>query len=130
MSSDPDGLAGWLVGIAPALFVGAFYGGIAGVAVGLLVGLQMAFLVGAHLPREEARPRAHVLGFVLPPVTMVLGSIGWIWLEAGTGRMPSGSDFSAEAVLWWAIALGGASVLGGSMARWLAGFQPPREPVS
>ena len=93
------------------------FGAAAGTGVGLVVGLEMMFLVGAHLSREVARHRAYVLGFLLPPVTMLAaalltadGSTGLTWSEG----------------LWWAITLGGASVLGGPMARGVAGMGSPR----
>ena len=120
-----EGTAGAVAGaIVAAIMIGMFFGGIAGFAVGLVVGVEMTFLVGSHLPREVARPRARLLGSVLPPLTMVVAALGATVLD---GTRPS---LSVTGVLWWAVALGGASVLGGPLARWLAGFQPPRTPVS
>lgn len=106
--------------VAPLLVIGCIFGAAAGVGVGAVVGLEMMFLVGAHLPREVARHRAYVLGFLLPPVTM---------LTAALMASDSSTSLTWSAVLWWAIALGGASALGGPMARGVAGMGMPRADV-
>ncbi len=110
--------------IVPIGVLGGFFGGLTGLVVGLVVGLQMTFLVGSHLPREVARPRAYRLGFVLPPLTMA-GHEVVTALMAGADLSRSGTD-----VLWWVVTTGGASLFGGPMARRVAGWQPPRLPVS
>lgn len=100
---------------------GTWFGGIAGLVVGLVVGVELMFLVGAHLPREVARRRAYLWGFVLPPVTMV----GPFALVDGVSlSVPSGE------ALWWLLVLGGASLLGSRQARWLAGLDAPDAEVS
>lgn len=105
---DPAG--GALVGLAALVGVGTVYGAVAGVAVGLAVGLLMVFLVGAHLPRDVARVRARACGHVLPPVVM----LGPFLL---TGELGAGAG-------WWLLVPVAAAVLGGPLARWVAGFQP------
>ena len=120
----PDGVVAALGAVVPVAMFGGFFGGIAGAAVGLVVGLEMTFLVGSHLPRVVARPRAHRLGFVLPPLTMAVPVVVTALAE-GADRSLTGTN-----VLWWVVGLGGASLFGGPMARWLAGFQPPRPPAS
>jgi hypothetical protein len=112
---------GWGENVVLVLVGGTWYGGIAGLVVGLVVGVEMAFLVGAHLPRDVARRRAAVWGFVLPPVTMV----GPVALVDGVSlSAPSGET------MWWLVVLGGASLLGSRQARWLAGLEPPDAKVS
>jgi hypothetical protein len=95
---------------------GPWFGGIAGLVVGLCVGVEMMFLVGAHLPRDVARRRAYALGFALPPVTML---VAVVLLSGGEVSLGAGAPF-------WVVTFVGASLLGGPLARWLAGFQPPR----
>lgn len=108
-------------GLGVALVAGTCFGGAAGLAVGLVVGVALMFLVGAHLPRDVARRRAYVWGFVLPPVTMV----GPFALVDGVSlAVPDGE------ALWWLLVLTGASLLGSRQARWLAGLTPPGPPVS
>ncbi len=107
------------------VIVGAWFGGMAGLVVGLFVGVELMFLVGAHLPRDVARRRAHRLGFVLPPLTMVV-PFAVQWLLGGDLHV---SPINADD-WFWVVALTGASLLGGPLARWLAGFQPPVPPVS
>jgi hypothetical protein len=117
-----DGVGGLVVA---AVGLGAWFGGIAGMVVGGFVGVELMFLVGSHLPRGTARRRAYVLGFVLPPLTM-LGLVQVVALVDGGGALrlsPSGIGWS------WAI-LAGGSLMGGPLARWLAGWQPPEVPVS
>lgn len=99
------------------LIIGLLFGAVAGAPVGLAVGVQLMLLVGAHLPREVAQHRAHRLGFVLPPVTLVLLATtdAFLWTEDAA---------------WSVVTLAGASLLGGPIARWFAGLQPPRTPVS
>lgn len=99
---------------------GPWFGGIAGLVVGLFVGVELMFLVGAHLPRDVARRRAYRLGFVLPPVTMLVA----VFVLSG-GEVSLSTD-----PLWGAMPLVGASLFGGPFARWLAGFQPPRPDAS
>lgn len=98
---------------------GAWFGGIAGLVVGLFVGVEMMFLVGAHLPRDVARRRAYALGFALPPATML---VAVVLLSGGEVSLGAGEPF-------WLVPFAGASLLGGPLARWLAGFQPPRPSV-
>lgn len=89
--------------------------------MGLVVGLALTFLVGAHLPRDVAQRRAHRLGMVLPPLTMV-----------GPFTVPAAFDGAVDlsmtgAGTWgWLFALAAASWLGGRQARWLAGLGSPR----
>jgi hypothetical protein len=101
---------------------GTWFGGIAGLVVGLVVGVELMFLVGAHLPREVARRRAYLWGFVLPPVTMVGGPLA---LVDGVSLSPPSGETP-----WWLLVLGGASLLGSRQARWLAGLEPPGTEVS
>ncbi|HSU03554.1 MAG TPA: hypothetical protein VLK03_13460 [Nocardioides sp.] len=113
-----DGTTGTL--LADAVFlvlVGSFLGGMAGAVVGLCVGLELMVLVGTHLSREAARRRAHRLGFVLPPLTLV-----------GPAGLLGGGDLSvSDGGAWWVLGvLAGASLLGGPLARRLADFQRPR----
>lgn len=98
--------------VAPLLVIGLVFGAAAGIGVGLVVGLEMVFLVGAHLSREVARHRAYILGFVLPPVTMLTPAL----LASDSSMHLTWSEG-----LWWAITIGGASLLGGPMARRVAG---------
>ncbi|KQV71424.1 hypothetical protein ASC64_05185 [Nocardioides sp. Root122] len=119
-----DGSVAALGAVVPIAMLGGFFGAIAGLAVGLVVGLEMTFLVGSHLSREVARHRAYRLGLVLPPLTMAAPVVVTALAE-GADRSLSGTN-----VLWWVVALGGASLFGGPMARWLAGFQPSRPPAS
>lgn len=112
----------WAVGAL--IVIGGWFGGIAGLAVGLVVGVEMAFLVGSHLPREVARRRARVLGHVLPPLTMAAPVLATTWAHGGD--VSSGTP----GLLWWATALVGASTVGGPLARWLAGAQTARTVVS
>lgn len=120
-ATDGDGTVMALVGAVAALVViGAWFGGIAGLVVGLFVGVELMFLVGAHLPRDVARRRAHRWGLVLPPLTMLGGLVAWSGGGVSLGRPSLG----ALAIL------AGASLSGGRLARWLAGWQPPRPPVS
>lgn len=100
--------------------VAIVFGGVGGAVVGLVVGVELMFLVGAHLPHDVARRRAFRLGFVLPPATMLL-------LALVTGSIDL-SRWDGEEV-WALMLLTGACVLGGPLARWRAGFQPPRPSV-
>jgi hypothetical protein len=102
---------------------GTWFGGIAGLVVGLVVGVELMFLVGAHLPREVARRRAYLWGFVLPPVTMVGGPLA---LVDGVSLSVAPTGETA----WTLLVLGGASLLGSRQARWLAGLKPPETEVS
>lgn len=104
-----------------ALVAGAFFGGLVGAVVGLAVGLEMCFLVGAHLPREEARRRARWLGHLLPPLTMLAPFV------VSGGVDLSGLDGEALAPLFLLVA---AAAVGGPLARWIAGLQPPGRVVS
>jgi hypothetical protein len=113
----------WWEGLAFALVAGSWFGGLVGLAVGFVVGLEMMFLVGSHLPREVAQRRAYVLGFVLPPVTMV-GPFAFVDGVSLSLSPPSGET------LWWLLVLGGASLLGSREARWLAGLRPLDAEVS
>ena len=106
--------------VAPLLVIGLVFGAAAGIGVGLLVGLEMVFLVGAHLSREVARHRAYLLGFVLPPVTMLTPAL----LASSSSMQLTWSEG-----LWWAITLVFASLLGGLLARWAAGTGLPRPDV-
>ena len=115
-----DGIGTIVADLVYVVFVGVLFGGMAGAVVGLFVGVELMFLVGAHLPRDVARQRAYVLGFVLPPATMLVG--GFV-LSGGEVSLGAGS-------FWWAMPLVGGSLFGGPFARWLAGFQPPRPGVS
>ncbi|KRE95604.1 hypothetical protein ASG76_08210 [Nocardioides sp. Soil774] len=120
-ATDRDGPVLALVGaIAALVVIGVWFGGIAGLVVGLFVGVELMFLVGAHLPREVARRRAYRWGFVLPPVTMVVAVVVW-----------SGGDVSFDGPdVGTLLLLASGSLSGGPLARWLAGWQPPRPPVS
>jgi hypothetical protein len=118
--SDRGTVPAVLGAVVPLLLIGLFFGAIAGLVVGLVVGVEMMFLVGSHLPREVARPRAYALGFVLPPTTILAVVL------VPTVINGAQVSVSASGALWWVIALGGGSLLGGPLARWLAGFQPPR----
>jgi hypothetical protein len=102
------------------VLVAIVFGGMGGAVVGLFVGVELMFLVGAHLPRDVARRRAFRLGFVLPPATMLVPALltGSIDLFRWDGEE-----------IWALMLMTGACVLGGPLARWLAGFQPPRPPV-
>ncbi|MDZ5663246.1 hypothetical protein SFC79_15845 [Nocardioides sp. S-58] len=95
-------------------------GGLAGAVVGLVVGVEMALLVGAHLPRDVVRRRALRLGFVLPPVTMAAPFLlsGSVDLSAFDGRH-----------VWGLMLLTGATVLGGPLAGWLAARLPAAPPA-
>ena len=99
-----------------AVVAGAWFGGMVGGVVGLAVGLEMTFLVGSHLPREEARRRARWLGHVLPPVTMLAPFVV-------TGEVDL-SPLDGES-LWVILLLGAASAVGGPLARWIAGLGSP-----
>jgi hypothetical protein len=118
--SGDTGPAGFVVA---AVGLGAWFGGIVGLAVGCFVGVELMFLVGAHLSRDTARRRAYALGFLLPPLTM-LGMVQVVALVNGTGALPLAD------VGWSWVLLAGGSLMGGPLARWLAGWQPPRMPVS
>ena len=119
-ATDHDGPVMALVGaIAMLVVIGVWFGGMAGLVVGLFVGAELMFLVGAHLPRDVARRRAYRWGFVLPPVTMLaaLAALG-------------GGEVSLERPSLGGVALlAVASLSGARLARWLAGWQPPRPPV-
>lgn len=93
--------------------VGVPLGAIAGAAVGLVVGLEMMFLVGAHLSNAVARRRAHRLGYVLPPLSMAVA-----WLLLGGARDAA----SVGGATIGGVLLTAASLTGGPLARWLAGF--------
>ncbi|GAA1477920.1 hypothetical protein GCM10009623_23660 [Nocardioides aestuarii] len=99
------------------LVAGSMYGSVAGLVTGVVVGLEMTFLVGRHLPRERARRRARVLGHVLPPLTMLAPFV------VASGFDVSGIDGDAT---WWVVVLAGASLLGGPLARWVAGLATPQ----
>jgi hypothetical protein len=120
-ATDRDGPVMALVGaIAALLIIGAWFGGIAGLVVGLFVGVELMFVVGANLPRDVARRRAYRWGLVLPPVTMLVALVAL-----------SGGDVSLSRPSLAGLAvLAAASISGGRLARWLAGWQPPRPPVS
>jgi hypothetical protein len=120
-ATDRSGPALALVGaIAALVVIGVWFGGIAGLVVGLLVGVELMLLVGSHLPREVARRRAYRWGLVLPPLTMLVALVVWSGGDVSLGR-PSlgGLAILAAASLW-----------GGRLARWLAGWQPPGPAVS
>lgn len=103
------------------LALGGIYGGIAGAAVGAVVGIPLVFMVGRHLPRDVARRRAYVLGAVLPPLTMFVGTaLLFDDLLASPG---------AEG-LWVLLPLAGAALLGSRLAGWLAGMDDVARPVS
>ncbi len=124
--TEPGGATeGFWGSVGLIVILGAWFGGMAGLVVGLFVGVELMFLVGAHLPRDAARRRAHRLGFVLPPLTMVV-PFAVPWLLRGDLDV---STISADD-WFWVVALAGASLLGGPLARWLAGFQPAVPPVS
>ncbi|MDR7254904.1 hypothetical protein J2X46_003902 [Nocardioides sp. BE266] len=115
------GPAAQLVGSA---VMGAVYGGIAGFVVGLFVGAEMMFAIGPQLPRDVARRRAYALGFVLPPATMVALVQLMALMDDGTWVGFGGVDLGTL------VLLVGASLMGGPLARWLAGWQRPERPVS
>lgn len=120
-ATDRGGPVLALVGaIAAMIVIGVWFGGIAGLVVGLFVGVELMFLVGAHLPREVARRRAYRWGLVLPPVTMLVALAALNGGELSLGRPSLGG----------LALLTAASLSGGRLARWLAGWQPPRPPVS
>ncbi|QSR29506.1 hypothetical protein CFI00_03090 [Nocardioides sp. S5] len=93
---------------AYAAVVGGFVGG----ATGLVVGAVMTFLVGSHLPHEEARDRAAVVGTLATTFVLAL----------------------ALTPLWPAYVLGApALVVGmlcaGPLCLWLAATPPFRSDV-
>lgn len=120
-ATDRDGSVVALLGaIAALVVIGVWFGGIAGLVVGLFVGVELMFLVGAHLPRDVARRRAYRWGLVLPPLTMLAALVVWSGGDVVLGR-PSLGGLAILAAASWS---------GGRLARWLAGWQPPRPPAS
>ena len=59
-------------GVAPLGTYAAVFGGMFGGATGLVVGAVMTFLVGHHLPREEARDRAAIVGTLTTTFVLAL----------------------------------------------------------
>ena len=86
---------------------------IAGAAVGAVVGIPLVFLVGRHLPRDVARRRAYVLGAVLPPLTLFVGTA----VLFDDLLVSPGAEW-----LWYLLPLSGAALLGSRLAGWLAGM--------
>lgn len=125
--ATPFGTLGAMVVV---LVVGCLLGGIAGSVVGMAVGAQLMFLVGAHLPVDAARRRAHRLGFVLPPLTLLAASR--LLLGGWSLSMPTMESLSTSATEWlWSLAcLGGSALLGARLARWCAGFGSTRRTTS
>ena len=108
-------------GVLIGLVLGGIYGGLVGAGVGLVVGLPLVFLVGRHLTREVARRRAHVLGAVLPPLTLVVGVV----------LASDDPDLSPGVVhLVMLLPLAGAAFMGSRLAGWLAGKDDAVRPVS
>lgn len=81
-------------------------GGLLGALAGALTGMALLLVV------------------MLVDLTVILGA----WFGGMAGDLDV-STISADDG-WWVVALAGASLLGGPLARWLAGFQPAVPPVS
>lgn len=56
-----DGFDG-VSALGSSAVLGGIFGGATGLVVGAVVGTVMTFIVGSHLPHEEARDRAAVVG--------------------------------------------------------------------
>lgn len=111
-TEDPD-TAYIPEGVADAIHLGVFFGGMVGALTGLLVGLVMTFALGSHLPAAVERRRALVLGSALPPVVLVAA----ISLLSGSPFIPGPVDL---------VPLAASVFLGGPLARWAVRFKLPR----
>ena len=119
--SRPPGPLAALASVWSALSVSLAFGGLCGAAVGFVAGLPLIVLVGRHLPRRVARRRAFVLGVLLSPVAMTVV----FWLLSGALLVdPAFRDTDAAELL----PLLAASLLGGSLAAWVAPAGLPRPP--
>jgi peptidoglycan/LPS O-acetylase OafA/YrhL len=100
-------------GVADAISLGVFFGGMLGAVTGLLVGFVMTFALGSHLHPEVERRRALVLGAVLPPLVLVAAAS----IVSGQPVTPGPVEL---------VPLAASMFLGGLLARWAARFKPPR----
>ncbi|WP_457191687.1 hypothetical protein [Nocardioides sp. P5_E3] len=119
--SRPPGPFAALASVGSALLASLAFGGLCGAAVGFLAGLPLIVLVGRHLPRRVARRRAFVLGVLLSPVAMT----AVFWMLSGELLLDTAFRDTDAGELLPVLA---ASLLGGSLAAWVAPAGLPRPP--
>jgi len=107
-----DGFDG-VSAVDSSAMLGGVFGGATGLVVGAVAGTVMTFLVGRHLPHEEARDRAALVGTLA--TTFVLAIALAYMVPVYVVALP-------------ALALG--MLCAGPLCLWLAGTRPFRPDVS